>query len=91
VYASFNPGFNVISVPYMFDDQAQLLNYLNSDTGKGLMNSVSEMGITTVGSWTRSFRKVTNSKRPVNTPEDIKGTMITTDAIAPVTMKTPSI
>ena len=66
------PG-NVLSVPYMFDDQAQLLNYLNSDTGKGLMNSVSEMGITTVGSWTRSFRKVTNSKRPVNTPEDIKG------------------
>lgn len=35
VYASFNPGFNVLSVPYMFDDQAQLLNYLNSDTGKG--------------------------------------------------------
>ena len=76
VYASFNPGFNVISVPYMFDDQAQLLNYLNSDTGKGLMNSVSEMGITTVGSWTRSFRKVTNSKRPVNTPEDIKGLVL---------------
>lgn len=76
VYASFNPGFNAISVPYMFDDQQQLLDYLNSETGKGLMNSVSEMGITTVGSWTRSFRKVTNSKRPVNTPDDIKGLVL---------------
>lgn len=76
VYASFNPGFNVISVPYMFDDQQQLLDYLNSDTGKGLMNSVSDMGITTVGSWTRSFRKVTNSKRPVNSPEDVKGLVL---------------
>lgn len=76
VYASFNPGFNVISVPYMFNDQQQLLDYLNSDTGKGLMNSVSEMGITTVGSWTRSFRKVTNSKVAVNEPDDLKGMVL---------------
>ena len=40
VYASFKPGFNVISVPYMFDDQAQLLDYLNSETGDALMKSV---------------------------------------------------
>lgn len=76
VYASFDPAYNVISVPYMFDDQQQLLDYLNSDTGKDLMNKVSEKGITTVGSWTRSFRKVTNSKRPVNTPDDLKGMVL---------------
>lgn len=72
VYASFEPGYNVISVPYMFDDQAQLLEYLNSDTGKELMNRVNGMGITTVGRWTRSFREVTNSKKPINSPEDLK-------------------
>lgn len=76
VYASFEPGYNVISVPYMFDDQQQLLDYLNSETGQGLMNRVSEMGITTVGSWTRSFRKVTNSKQPVNSPEDLSGMVL---------------
>ncbi|MBA4699364.1 MAG: DctP family TRAP transporter solute-binding subunit [Ruminococcus sp.] len=76
VYASFEPGYNVISVPYMFDDQQQLLEYLNSDTGKELMNRVSDMGITTVGSWTRSFRKVTSSKNPINTPEDLKGMVL---------------
>lgn len=76
VYASFEPGYNVISVPYMFDDQQQLLDYLNSDTGVELMNRVSEMGITTVGSWTRSFRKVTNSKQAVNSPEDLKGMVL---------------
>ncbi len=76
VYASFEPGYNVISVPYMFDDQQQLLDYLNSDIGQELMNRVSEMGITTVGSWTRSFRKVTNSKNAVNTPEDLKGMVL---------------
>lgn len=76
VYASFEPGYNVISVPYMFDDQQQLLDYLNSDIGTELMNRVSEMGITTVGSWTRSFRKVTNSKNPVNTPADLNGMVL---------------
>ncbi len=76
VYASFEPGYNVISVPYMFDDQAQLLEYLNSEIGKELMNRVSDMGITTVGSWTRSFREITNSKRPITSPEDLDGLVI---------------
>ncbi|HEY9575735.1 MAG TPA: DctP family TRAP transporter solute-binding subunit [Lachnospiraceae bacterium] len=76
VYASFEPGYNVISVPYMFDDQKQLLDYLNSETGKELMGRVSDMGITTAGSWTRSFRKVTNSKKAVATPADLNGMVL---------------
>lgn len=76
VYASFEPGYNVISVPYLFDNQQQLLDYLNSDVGTELMNRVSDMDITTVGSWTRSFRKVTNSKRVVNTPADLEGMVL---------------
>ena len=74
VYASFEPGYNVISVPYMFDDQAQLLEYLNSETGDALMNRVNSMGITS--KWTRSFREVTNSKRPINTPADLEGVVL---------------
>lgn len=76
VYASFEPGYNMISVPYMFDDQQQLLDYLNSDTGNELMSRVSGMGIETVGSWTRSFRKITNSKTAVNSPADLKGMVL---------------
>lgn len=76
VYAQFKPGMNVISVPYMFDDQAQLLDYLNSETGDALMKSVSDIGITTVGKWTRSFREVTNSKKPITSPEDLKGIVL---------------
>ena len=75
-YASFIPGMNVISVPYMFDDQQQLLDYLNSDTGKELFGRTQDMGITSVGAWTRSFREVTNSKKPINTPEDLKGLVL---------------
>lgn len=76
VYASFEPGFNVISVPYMFDDQAQLLDYLNSDTADELFNRVNSMGINVVGKWTRSFREVTNSRRPITGPDDLKGLVL---------------
>lgn len=76
VYASFEPGFNVISVPYMFNDQQQLLDYLNSDVGKALVKRVEKMQITPVGSWTRSFRQITNSKREIVKPEDLKGLVL---------------
>ena len=71
-----NLDIMMISVPYMFDDQQQFLDYLNSDVGTELMNRVSDMGITTVGKWTRSMRKVTNSVRPVNAPEDLDGMVL---------------
>ena len=53
LYASFDPSFYVVSVPYLFDDTKQLQDYLNSDIGKDLFNSVESMGISCLGSWTR--------------------------------------
>ena len=76
LYANFNPGFNVISVPYMFDDQKQFTDYLNSETGSKLMGSVNKINIKTLGSWTRSFRQITNSKRPINAPADLSGVVL---------------
>ncbi len=78
LYASFNPDFYVLSVPYMFDDSQQLQDFLNSEEGVNLFNSVEKMGITCLGRWTRSFRQVTNSKRPINEPDDLKGLVIRT-------------
>ena len=75
-YTNFVPGFNVISVPYMFDDQEQLLKYLHSDVGIELFNRVNLMGITVVGKWTRSFREITNSKRPITEPKDFRGVIL---------------
>ena len=75
-YTNFVPGFNIISVPYMFDDQAQLLKYLHSDIAKELFNRVNLMGITVVGKWTRSFREITNSKRPITKPKDFRGIVV---------------
>ena len=64
--------------PLPVDDTKQLQDYLNSDIGKDLFNSVESMGITCLGSWTRSFRQVTNSKKPINSPADLESMVLRT-------------
>ena len=49
LYASFNPEFYVLSVPYLFDNTKQLQDYINSEDGVKLFNSVEDMGITYLG------------------------------------------
>ena len=70
--------------PHLFDDTKQLQDYLNSDIGKDLFNSVESMGISCLGSWTRSFRQVTNSKKPINSPLTWRGMVLRTPQQLPV-------
>lgn len=76
LYANFKPEYNVVSVPYLFDDFDQLVSYVNGDIGKELLNSVSDLGIEPLSMWTRSFRQITNSKRPITEPDDLKGVIL---------------
>ena len=73
LYANFQPKFTVMSIPYLFDNTDQFLKYLNGPQGLELLKDVEKMGIKGLGLWTRSFRQITNSKRPIQGPEDLKG------------------
>lgn len=73
LYANFQPYFNVISIPYMFDNTDQFLKFLNDQPGQKLLTGLDKLGIKGVGLWTRSFRQITNSKNAIYTPNDLKG------------------
>ena len=73
LYANFEPRFTAISIPYLYDSTDQLLEYLNKDPGTTLLGSVDRLGIKGLGLWTRSFRQMTNSKKPITGPQDLKG------------------
>lgn len=73
LYANFKPTFNVISIPYLFDNSDQFLSYLNGDPGQQLLSSVGTLNIKGLGLWTRSFRQITNSKKAIQSPDDLKG------------------
>ena len=76
LYANFKPEFNVVSIPYMFDNFDQLVEYINSDSGTSLKDSVADLGIKPLSLWTRSFRQITNSKKAITEPVDLKGVIL---------------
>jgi len=73
LYANFNPKFSAISIPYLFDDEAQLRSYLAGEPGKELIADLDAIGIKGINLWPRPFRKMTNSKLPIEKPEDLAG------------------
>ena len=45
LYATFNPKFSAIAIPYLFKDVDQLRAYLDSDMGQELQSDLSNIGI----------------------------------------------
>ncbi|MCF3942578.1 DctP family TRAP transporter solute-binding subunit [Oceanobacillus alkalisoli] len=74
LYANFEPKFNAISIPYLFDGADQFTSFLNSDLAEELLkNTKDELGIEGLGLWSREFRQITNSLGPITEPEDLDG------------------
>jgi tripartite ATP-independent transporter DctP family solute receptor len=73
LYANFNPKFTAISIPYLFDDNAQLRNYLAGPLGQELLGDLNGIGLKGLGMWQRPFRQMTNSRKPIQSPQDLAG------------------
>lgn len=73
LYANFNPKFSAVSIPYLFDDEAQLRAYLAGEQGQELVADLNGIGIKGLSLWTRPFRQMTNSKLPIEKPADLTG------------------
>ena len=73
LYSNFNPKFTAISIPYLYDDMAQLRDYLSGELGQELIADLDKIGIKGLGMWTRPFRQITNSRLPITSPADLAG------------------
>lgn len=78
VYANFDSRMNAISLPYLFSDIDQFQSYLNDEPGQELLTGLEELNTKGLAMMTRTFRHVTNSKRPIEKPEDLKGLKLRT-------------
>ncbi|HHV83279.1 MAG TPA: DctP family TRAP transporter solute-binding subunit [Tepidanaerobacter syntrophicus] len=76
--ASFTKQFLVFDLPFIFKDTESARRVLDSELGQGLLNSLESQGITGLCYFENGFRHVTNSKHPINKPEDLKGIKIRT-------------
>ena len=78
VLAIFEPKITLLELPYLFRDREHIKEGQQSEAVQNLAGGLPEKGVRLIGFLENGFRNITNSTRPINTPEDVKGLKIRT-------------
>lgn len=70
------PEMNLFGLPYVFEDREHVYEKLDGDSGKKLLGLLDENNMKGLGFWEVGFRHMTNNKKEVNVPDDLKGMKI---------------
>lgn len=70
------PEFGVYDVPFLFRDAAHVRAVANGPIGAAIAAKFPAKGLVLLAVGEQGFRHVTNSKRPIRTPADLKGLKI---------------
>lgn len=77
------PSFNIIFLPYRWNNQRQLERFIESDQFKKFMiDPLKEKNIKYITCWERSPRHLMTKSLPVNTPDDLQGFKLRVSATA---------
>lgn len=75
---AFVPEIKAIEMPFLFGSYENADKVLDGPIGKDLLKRFEKAGLVGLHFLDNGFRNVTNSKHPVNTPDDLKGLKIRT-------------
>jgi TRAP-type transport system periplasmic protein len=78
VLNSYEPLFSVFEMPYLYRDREHVLQVNNSDIIMDVSTLLHNKGLHLLGFYENGFRNITNSIRPIHTPEDMRNLMIRT-------------
>lgn len=70
------PSFDALNMPYLFDSAEQAFAMMNTDECEIFAEDCEARGIKLLGYWYNGWRNVSNSKRPIEKVEDLKGLSI---------------
>lgn len=73
VLANIEPKISVATIPWTFTSYTEAREVIDTTGGQYYAEVLAPKGITYLGSFHNGFRQLTNSKRPVTKPEDLKG------------------
>lgn len=76
VLENFVPDYGVFSLPYTFTGYEHADKVFLGDIGADMLSKLDDVGLVGLSFWESGFRELTNSKRPVNSLEDVKGLRI---------------
>ncbi len=76
--AKYSAKMNFVGGPFAFKDYAAVDKFFAGDFVKWITPDLDRAGLQYIGRWEWGFRTYTTSKRPINTPDDMKGLKIRT-------------
>ena len=77
VLGPFVPQFQVFDLPYVFKSREHLFKHTDGEVGQTLLKLVNEkLNIKGLGFFDAGARSIFTSKKPINTPADLKGLKI---------------
>lgn len=74
----FVPEMGTLVLPYLWKDTDTMFRALDGQMGQIIEPLLLEKGFKVVGWWDNGFRHVSNNKRPIKAPEDLKGLKLRT-------------
>ncbi|MFZ5644195.1 MAG: TRAP transporter substrate-binding protein [Bacillota bacterium] len=69
----FVPAFQLVDMPFLFKSDQAAYNFYDGPKGQELMNTLKPQGMLGLGWWPNGSKHFTNSKKPIKTPDDVKG------------------
>ncbi|GAB3627961.1 C4-dicarboxylate ABC transporter [Pandoraea terrae] len=72
-WSSAIPEFNLFSLPFMLRDYRSLDRLTQGDIGRELFRRVEEQGVVPLAWGENGFRQLSNSRRPIRSPDDMRG------------------
>jgi len=74
----YDPVFTALELPFVFDNSAHVFRTMDGPVMEWVAPLAEKQGFVLLRNWEYGFRNVTNSIRPINAPDDIKGLKIRT-------------
>jgi tripartite ATP-independent transporter DctP family solute receptor len=72
------PEYSALGLPFLFSDIQKAWGVLDGPIGEELAKRTAAKGMVVLGYWDNGIRHVSNNKRPIKTPGDLKGLKIRT-------------
>ncbi len=76
--AKYSKKFGCVMLPFAFDGYDQAYKVLDGPFIEWAGKDLEDSGLVFLSNWEWGFRNLTNSVRPINTPDDVKGLKIRT-------------
>lgn len=74
----YSKKFATVMMPFAFDSYEHVYKVLDGPFYEWTKDDLASQGLVYIGSWDYGFRNLTNSVRPINTPDDVRGLKIRT-------------